>query len=558
MRILASSFLFVLAVGVSVSVWAAVAPEGECLVLDIHEIGSDRLAKITSLPGLDAWLELDNELFACGPKPALEALGELASVERRLGALDRSALRLTYRLSSSRLEELGLRELAAGGLFGLVESPGRPAEGLEEPEGILPFRSHVVLARQVANQPLRARREAVGGTVAGLVAEVDAARWFVDVESLAAFNRYSLGSGIKEARKWLARQFRQLPGLRVKNRFFGVDSVQVANVVATLPGRSRPGDWFVVGGHYDSISNNPLQAAPGAEDNASGCAAVLEMARIFSANPPEATIIFICYAGEEQGLLGAASHVRDLFFEGNAERVAAMLNFDMIGFTEDDDLDCLLQSDSESQFLVEALTDSARSHTGLRLVTSTVLGGSDHVPYAVSSIPAVMSIENDWSTYPHYHLTTDTPDKLTPEMAAEVLRMNVGALAQMTGNTDLSGCLEVKNKALEGARVSWKQPGQTWQSTRTDRQGCFAIDPVTRGDRFKLRISGFDLSGTSPKTSGCVRLLGEAVGKRRVIFRQPGETAQKARTGEDGCFELRAVGGKDFTLIFKGPRVPAI
>ena len=135
--------------------------------------------------------------------------------------------------------------------------------------------------------------------------------------------------------------------------------------------------------------------------------------------------------------------------------------------------------------------------------------------------------------------------------------MNVGALARMTGSTDISGCLEVKKKALQGARVSWKQPGQSWQSTRTDRQGCFAIDPVTRGDRFKLRISGSDLSGATPKTSGCVRLLGEAARNRRVIFRQPGEEAQKARTGEDGCFDLRAVGGKEFTLIFKGPRVPA-
>ena len=78
-----------------------------------------------------------------------------------------------------------------------------------------------------------------------------------------------------------------------------------------MQGRIRPDDRFVVGAHYDSISGNPFDA-PGAEDNASGCAGVLEIARIFAANPPEATIHFVCYAGEEQGLHGSTAHVADL------------------------------------------------------------------------------------------------------------------------------------------------------------------------------------------------------------------------------------------------------
>ena len=59
---------------------------------------------------------------------------------------------------------------------------------------------------------------------------------------------------------------------------------EVRHVVATLAGTTRPDDWYIVGGHYDSISTNDGNAtAPGCEDNASGSAAVLEMARIFSA-----------------------------------------------------------------------------------------------------------------------------------------------------------------------------------------------------------------------------------------------------------------------------------
>jgi Zn-dependent M28 family amino/carboxypeptidase len=130
------------------------------------------------------------------------------------------------------------------------------------------------------------------------------------------------------------------------------------NVIATLTGTTRPDDWYIVGGHYDSISEAPLTAAPGAEDNASGCAGVLELARVLTAAPPEGTVLFICYAGEEQGLLGSEDHVADLLASGNASKVQAMLDLDMIAYTADGDLDCLLERGLR-QFLVDLPADAA-------------------------------------------------------------------------------------------------------------------------------------------------------------------------------------------------------
>jgi hypothetical protein len=535
---------------------SAVAGQPECAVLDIHQIGHTRLGALIATPGIDSWLELDDELFVCGPADTLAALEQRAPVRRSLGALASDRLRLAYKRSHVELEERGLRILAAGGLFTVVETPESFEEREEQRQELLPFRSQLVLARQIANQPARTQPAAGDGTVADLVTGIRPDRWFADVNSLSAYNRYTLGSELTPARKWLKRQFRSLPGVKVRDLFFVVNGTRVANVVATLPGRTRPRDQFIVGGHYDSTSDDPLVAAPGAEDNASGCAGVLEMARIFAASPPEATILFICYAGEEQGLIGAAAHLEELLANGEVGRVGAMLNLDMIGFTADADLDCLLQSDPDGQALIDLLVDSAARHTGLRVVTSTVIGGSDHVPYAMFGIPAVLSIEGDSGVYPHYHRTTDTPDHLTPEMAAEILRMNVGALARFTGNSDVSGCLKLEGEPLENIRVSAKQGGSPRQAASSDRLGCFAVDPVERGKTVQVRIKGLVAEGDEAAISGCVRLLGDPATKRRVIFRQPGEPRKKVRSDDDGCFVFEPVAEERFTLVFKGPEVP--
>jgi hypothetical protein len=106
----------------------------------------------------------------------------------------------------------------------------------------------------------------------------------------------------------------------------------ITNVVATLRGTQNPERVYVVSGHYDSMCTSPSDAtcdAPGANDDASGTAAVIEMARVMSKRKFEATIIFMAVAGEEQGLLGAT------YFAEQAKQkqmnVEAMFTNDIIG-----------------------------------------------------------------------------------------------------------------------------------------------------------------------------------------------------------------------------------
>jgi len=255
----------------------------------------------------------------------------------------------------------------------------------------------------------------------------------VDVTTLSGFNRYTHGPQIDQARDWLVNQFDAMPGLTVTTPSFWVQSTLAYNVMATLVGTTTPDQWYIIGGHYDSTSENPYVAAPGAEDNASGCAGVLEMARILTDHPPESTVLFVCYSGEEQYLYGSRAHVDELTASGDLSKVQGMLNMDMIGYTSDSDLDCLLETDPFAQSFLNLFADAAALYTSLSIYIDLWAGGSDHVPYLDAGVPAVLTIENEWYAYPWYHSTNDLPQYLTVAMGEEIIKMNVAVMADLVG-----------------------------------------------------------------------------------------------------------------------------
>jgi hypothetical protein len=186
-----------------------------------------------------------------------------------------------------------------------------------------------------------------------IVGDVSEARLEHDVRALAGFGtRHTLSDtvsdtrGIGAARRWLHAEFDRISGqcggcLEVGYVSGivpeGADSriareVEIANPVAVQRGRVNPDHYVLVTAHYDSRVNDPNDAesdAPGANDNASGVAGVLEVARLLSRYPTDVTIVYAPLAGEEQGLHGArilAEHAVD-----NGWTVEAVINNDMIG-----------------------------------------------------------------------------------------------------------------------------------------------------------------------------------------------------------------------------------
>ena len=107
------------------------------------------------------------------------------------------------------------------------------------------------------------------------------------------------------------------------------------NVIGTIPGKKNPEEVVIVCAHLDTKSSKRLVYAPGADDNASGCAAVLELARILSKHSFNKTIKFILFSREEEGQNGSMAYVSDI--DRSKEQIIAALNLDMIAYGSDDE-----------------------------------------------------------------------------------------------------------------------------------------------------------------------------------------------------------------------------
>jgi len=192
-------------------------------------------------------------------------------------------------------------------------------------------------------------------TITNIVREIDAKNIERTIRQLVSFGtRNTLSEqndpkrGIGAARDWLYAEFlkaAEASGGRMtveKQSFEQPKAARVpqptvlTNIVATLKGTQPESESriYVVSGHYDSMCSSPTDAkcdAPGANDDASGTAAVLEMARVMSKYKFDATIVFMTVPGEEQGLLGAAHYAEDA--KQKAVNIDAMFTNDIIGNT---------------------------------------------------------------------------------------------------------------------------------------------------------------------------------------------------------------------------------
>ena len=158
----------------------------------------------------------------------------------------------------------------------------------------------------------------------------DSVRFFI--QSLQDFQTRFLFANTRDTvAAWIKNRFLQMGFADVVIDSFQYQGTWQKNVIATLTGIYEPGVYNIVGGHHDSYSSgDPMIFAPGADDNASGTAAVLEIARVIMANnyQPESTIKFITFAAEEYGLWGSKDFAEKALIAGM--NIKIMINHDMI------------------------------------------------------------------------------------------------------------------------------------------------------------------------------------------------------------------------------------
>ena len=209
------------------------------------------------------------------------------------------------------------------------------------------------------------------------------------------------------------------------NGGFEIKGAPTSNVIGVIEGEGpKAHETIVIGGHYDHLGRGAYGSrAPGnrnvhygADDNASGTAAVLELARRFMASDqkPQRRMVFICFTAEEMGLLGARHYVENPLFP--LEDTVAMFNFDMIGWLRDDQLS-VISWDSSPDFW--PILQASNEQTSLELERPTRMsGGSDHMPFNARQIPNIF-----FHTGLHevYHTPGDTFEAINLEGAVRII-----------------------------------------------------------------------------------------------------------------------------------------
>ena len=223
-------------------------------------------------------------------------------------------------------------------------------------------------------------------------------------------------------------------------------SVRTANVIATLRGTVHPELQYVVSSHFDSV-----ERGPGADDDTSGSAALLEAARLLAGKPMPATIRFAWFTGEEAGLLGSREFVRQAVAKG--DKIVGALNNDMVGYANDHHLDNTIRYSNVG--LRDLQHAAAFLFTNLVTYDSKYYQSTDAAAYydaygdivgGIGSYPILSS--------PHYHQAHDLLSNMNHQLITEVAKTTAATLMLMASSP--SRLKEVTATATgTGASVTW-------------------------------------------------------------------------------------------------------
>jgi len=364
-----------------------------------------------------------------------------------------------------------------------------------------------------ADAPLPARQ----GDIDAIVREISPQRIQAYVDKLVSFGtRHTMSEtesntrGIGAARRWIKAELERCGAGRLDVQFQShlhpvanriSRPTEIVNVVATLPGTQAASRdrYYVVSGHYDSRVTDVMNStadAPGANDDASGTAAVIEMACVMARHKFDASLVFMTVAAEEQGLYGSGDYAQKAKAAGM--NIAGMLNNDIIGSSHDEhgkldnsevrlfaegvppvkdttpELRTLLQTGGENDSITRQLARHVKE-TGERYVPGfkvniiyrrdRYLRGGDHSPFLDAGYAAVRFTEpHEDFNHQHQDLRTengrkigDLTDYVDPAYVAQVARVNAASLASLALAPAAPQDVKVKTANLDnGTDLVWK------------------------------------------------------------------------------------------------------
>jgi len=231
------------------------------------------------------------------------------------------------------------------------------------------------------------------------------------------------------------------------------------NLWIDLPGMESPDEVLIVGAHFDAVPRSP-----GADDNGTGVAAALELARVLTDRPMQRTVRIMFYTAEEVGLIGSyryAEQIAKPAIDEGRESIVGMISLDMLGYYSDEpgsqenplgripglsvvpdtgDFLAMVAVFRYHEFNTALLGAMQRAEPSLRVLSTGLIPEplddmkrSDHAPFWAIGVPAVLLTDTSEFRNPHYHTPHDRVDTLDPTRLTKAVRSLTGGVYELAG-----------------------------------------------------------------------------------------------------------------------------
>jgi hypothetical protein len=284
--------------------------------------------------------------------------------------------------------------------------------------------SALVLALSVASETSSTFASAIGQTIASRI-DVNSFQNYLDnvLYTHTGMNKGIGGAQHDPCRTAIANTLQGL-GFTVELHPFTYLGTTYYNVIGTKLGHTFPAKQYIIGAHYDTVNN------PGADDDASGVAAILEIARIISQFDTAYTIKVCAWDREEQGKIGSTAYVNTHV----GDQILAMVQLDMIAHDVGSNRENVY-GNTAALPLKQALQSAASIYgNGITIADAGNATFSDHAPFAAAGYQAVCFVEHLYTQFGCYHQpcdSVDTPNYIHYSFASNLARTVAGYLADV-------------------------------------------------------------------------------------------------------------------------------
>lgn len=322
--------------------------------------------------------------------------------------------------------------------------------------------------------------------------------------SLQAYPYREAGTEVnRNARDWLYNKFGELRYDSVLLDTFYTSGVQCFNVLAFKPGVLYPQKQIIVGAHFDSDDDSP-----GADDNGSGVAGVLEMARLFRNMNLPVTIIFAAFDAEEWGKEGSEHYVSEAV--ANGDDIVFMMNMDMVGAINNETVASLFYGPEPAYAIL--WNEIASSEFGIDGVMSGTSTRSDHYPFQIAGYDVCFCIELNLS--PVYHQPADSVAYMDFDYMTRMVKTTLTAVYNVAKapppvaitsiqdpndgqslivNWELLDRLQIERYRL--TYYATAAPQTQWTFELPSTESSLFVDGLMTGEEYTFYVQAFDYEG---------------------------------------------------------------